>query len=172
MVEIGDIGIEGMTNPRAVFGLDQAVLESLVLIPGTALRIKCETLRAEMMRDEAIGRLIQNYARFAIGMLAQIAACNRLHSLEARFCRWLLVAHDNALSDSFPLTHESLAMMLGVQRTGVSITANLLRQAGLIDYSRSRVTITHREGLEEAACECYRAIRADLDRLFAGKKSP
>ena len=95
------------------------------------------------------------------------AACNRLHSLEQRCCRWLLIAHDNAIAATFPLTHEFLAMMLGVQRSGVSIAARSLQKAGLIEYTRGRVTITDQPGLEEAACECYGVMRGEFDKLFA-----
>ena len=167
-VEIGAVGIEGMTTPSALFGLDQAAIESIVQLPGAAFRLKRDMLRAEMARDEATRTVMQKYARFAIGALAQTAACNRLHSLEARCCRWLLIAHDSARSDSFELTHEFLAMMLGVQRAGVSIVASLLRKSGLIQYTRGRVTIAYREGLEEAACECYGAMRTELDKIFRG----
>ena len=82
----------------------------------------------------------------------------------------MLIAHDSALSDSFPLTHEFLAMMLGVQRAGVSIAANFLQKAGMIQYTRGRVTITNRAGLEDAACECYGTVHAELDRLFGKRR--
>jgi CRP-like cAMP-binding protein len=166
-VEVRTVGIEGVTDPTAVFGLDVAVTESVVQIPGSALRIKRDVLSHEMEHDEALRDMMRHYAVFAIRQIVQTAACNRLHTLEERCCRWLLIAHDSALSDTFPLTHEFLAMMLGVQRAGVSIAANFLQKAGLIEYTRGRVTITNRAGLEDAACECYGTVRAELDRLFS-----
>lgn len=166
VVEIGAVGVEGITDSNALFILDNAVLETIVQIPGAAYRIRRQQLIEEMARDEALQGLMQRYARFAYGQLAQTAACNRLHSLEERCCRWLLTSHDSALADSFPLTHEFLAMMLGVQRAGVSIVASFLKKAGLIDYSRGRVTITDRAGLEEASCECYDTVRAEMNKLF------
>jgi len=165
-VEIGAVGIEGVTDPMALFGIDRAALEIIVQIPGNALRIRVATLRAAMREDPVLQRLLPAYARFAFIQLAQTAACNRLHFLEERCCRWLLTAHDSALSDHFPLTHEFLAMMLGVQRSGVSIAANSLKKAGLIQYTHGVITISDRRGLENAACECYRTILSELDALF------
>jgi CRP-like cAMP-binding protein len=112
--------------------------------------------------------LVARYANASIAQLAQTSACNRLHSLEQRCCRWLLTAHDNARADSFQLTHEFLALMLGVQRPGVSITARGLQHSGLIEYHSGRVTITDRGGLEAAACECYRTVRSQLSDFQPG----
>jgi CRP-like cAMP-binding protein len=167
-VEIGAVGIEGVAGSNALFGIERTILDSIVQVPGTALRGDCQAMRREMERSESLRDLIQCYAHFAVSQLAQTAACNRLHSLEERCCRWLLIAHDSARSDSFALTHEFLAMMLGVQRTGVSLTANILQRAGLIRYSRGYVTVTDRPGLEAAACECHSTIHAQLNHLFAG----
>lgn len=165
-VEVGAVGIEGVTDSNALFSIDRAILETIVQIPGSAFRIRRDLLRNEMSSDETLHEMMQKYARFAFTQVLQTAACNRLHSLEERCCRWLLIAHDNALSDTFPLTHEFLAMMLGVQRAGVSIAANLLKRAGLVEYARGRVTVMDRAGLEDAACECYGTIRAELQKLF------
>jgi CRP-like cAMP-binding protein len=164
-VEIGAVGIEGITNPLMLFGIPRAALETIVQIPGTAYRMPCESLHARMDTDTALRVLMENYARFSINQLAQTAACNRLHTLEERCCRWLLTAHDSALSDTFPLTHEFLAMMLGAQRSGVTIAARIL-QKGLIEYRRGVVTITNRTGLEEAACECYGAVQKELGNVL------
>lgn len=165
-VEIGAVGIEGVTDPNALFGIDQALLETMVQIPGSAFRIEREILTREMAKDSAFRDIMQKYARFAFSQLAQTAACNRLHSLEERCCRWLLLAHDSAIADNFSLTHEFLAMMLGVRRTGVSIVAHLLKKAGLIEYKRGRVTILDRAGLMDAACECYGSTQMQLEQLF------
>jgi len=170
-VEIEAVGIEGITDPNAIFGvIDTALLESIVQIPGTAFRIHRDVLRRELERDADLRVLMHGYARFVVNQIIQTAACNRLHSLEERCCRWLLTAHDNALSDSFPLTHEFLAMMLGVHRAGVSIAAKLLQKAGLIRYRRGEMTITDRAGLVETACECYGVIRDQAATLFRLRK--
>jgi CRP-like cAMP-binding protein len=165
-VEVRTVGVEGVTEPNVLFGIEGALPESIVQVPGTAFRIKRDILSREMDQDSALRGVMQRYAAFAIRQIVQTAACNRLHTLEERCCRWLLIAHDSALSDTFPLTHEFLAMMLGVQRAGVSIAASFLQKAGLIQYTRGSVTITNRAGLEDAACECYGTIRGELDRLF------
>jgi CRP-like cAMP-binding protein len=159
-----------VTDPNALFGIDQALLETMVQIPGSAFRIEREVLKREMAKDDAFREIMQKYARFAFGQLAQTAACNRLHSLEERCCRWLLLAHDSALADNFSLTHEFLAMMLGVRRTGVSIVAHLLKKAGFIEYKRGRVVILDRAGLLDAACECYSSTQMQLEQLFGSPR--
>jgi CRP-like cAMP-binding protein len=169
-VEISAIGIEGITGAHALFGMNRAVLETIVQIPGNSFRIGCDSLKRFMAEDNKLRDVMERYASFAIGQLAQNAACNRLHSLEERCCRWLLMAHDSAILDTFPLTHEFLAMMLGVQRAGVSIAANTLQNAGLITYRHGIVTITNRSGLEDASCECYGAMQEELNKLFPPPK--
>lgn len=121
-----------------------------------------------MNRSQDLQRLLHRYYHLARSQIAQTAACNRLHTLEQRCCRWLLIAHDSACDDTFSLTHEYLAMMLGVQRTGVSLAANVLQRVGLIRYAWGRMTITDRRGLEAAACECYGTIRRLIDQLYPG----
>lgn len=161
-VEVGVIGVDGIAGLFSLYGIDWAIWEAVVQAPGEALRLRSTALRAEMARSETLSHLIQKYTFVFLSELAQTAACNRLHSLEERCCRWLLIAHDSATTDCFPLTHEFLALMLGVQRSGLSITANVLQKAGLIRYTRGRVTITDRQGLEEAACECYQTVQSQL----------
>ena len=165
-VEIGAVGIEGVTDPSALFGIETAIVETIVQVPGTALRIPLEPLMNEMTGNPDFRGTIKKYVRFAISEIAQTAACNRLHTLEERCCRWLLIAHDSAMSDTFPLTHEFLAMMLGVQRAGVSVTAGVLQKAGFIRYVRGSVTIANRVGLEKASCECYASVQGELKRIF------
>jgi CRP-like cAMP-binding protein len=168
-VATGAIGIEGVTGPDPLFGITNALLECTVQIPGNALRITPDVLRREMAESEALRQLLQRFVQTIVTQLAQTAACNRLHSLLERCCRWLLIAHDSARSDSFLLTHEFLAMILGVQRAGISIGAHNLQQAGLIHYRRGRITITNRQGLEATACECYERMREQYDQLFASR---
>jgi len=137
---------------------------SLVQVPGTAFCIRHDVLKKNIAEDGLLREVLEKYAIFALLAFAQIAACNRLHHLEERCCRWLLIAHDSALSDTFQLTQEFLAMMLGVQRAGVSIPASFLQKAGLIQYRRGQVTIRDRSGLENAACECYREMLSQQRR--------
>jgi CRP-like cAMP-binding protein len=169
-VEIAAIGVEGMTLPNTPLGIADAELDAVVQIPGVVYRLRTNILRDEFARNEALQRQILRYSRFAIEQIFQTAACNRLHSLEERVCRWLLIAHDSALADTFPLTHEFLAAMLGVQRPGCSLAANALKKAGLIDYRRGRVQIIDRIGLEQKSCECYGTIRTELDKVFPAQE--
>jgi CRP-like cAMP-binding protein len=169
-VEIGAIGIEGVTNLLPLVGVDRTILETIVQIPGTALRIGRDALMHEMENDDIIRHLLQNYVRFGLSELSRHIACNRMHHIEQRCCRWLLIAHDHALSDEFPLTHEFLAMMLGYQRAGVSIAMGSLVKAELIRHKRGTVTIVNRRGLEAAACECYREMQIELDEFLPPAK--
>ena len=165
-VEIAAIGIEGVTNLLPFVGIDRTILDVVVQIPGTALRVRRDAIRRELESDRALRQVMQNYLRFGLGELARHIACNRLHRIEQRCCRWLLIAHDAALSDEFPVTHEFLALMLGYQRAGVSIAMGSLAKAGLIEHKRGTVTITNRAGLEAAACECYREMQDELDEFL------
>jgi len=166
-VEIGGVGIEGITAPGALLGRrGSAVLDAVVQIPGAAFRIERTVLREIIDEEPPLATAIESQARYLLGLIAQTAACNRLHSVEERCCRWLLIAYDNALADRFALTHEFLAMMLGTQRAGVTVAARQLKKAGLIDYARGSVTITDRPGLEKKACECYRANRDEIETLY------
>ncbi len=169
-VEIKAIGIEGLVDPLALFGIERAIVEAVVQVPGRAFRIKRGVLQDEIARNAELRNVIRNYVGFSMSQIMQTAACNRLHTLEERCCRWLLIAHDSALSDTFPLTHESLAMMLGAQRAGVSVAVSYLQKAALIESGRGRITIINRSGLEDAACECYGTLRSDMDKLFAGTR--
>jgi Crp-like helix-turn-helix domain len=169
-VEIGVVGAEGVTDSHSLFGLTKAPLDAVVQVPGTAFRIRRDVLKNHMTEDGALREVLEKYANFALLAFAQTAACNRLHYLEARCCRWLLIAHDSALSDTFPLTQEFLAMMLGVQHAGVFIAASFLQKAGLIQYRRGHVTTTDRHGLEDAACECYGDMQTEFDKLFVVPK--
>ncbi|NJO32118.1 MAG: Crp/Fnr family transcriptional regulator [Rhodospirillales bacterium] len=166
-IEIGAIGTEGVANLLPIIGLDRTILDVVVQIPGAALRIGCEAMRREMENDGALRQVVQTYVRFSMGELARHIACSRLHHIQQRCCRWLVIAHDHALCDEFPLTHEFLAMMLGYQRAGVSIAMSSLVRAGLIEHKRGRVTITNRAGLEAGSCECYREMRDELDKLLS-----
>ncbi|WP_084439193.1 Crp/Fnr family transcriptional regulator [Sphingobium sp. TCM1] len=171
-VEVGAIGVEGITDSNALFGVDVAITETMVQVPGSALKISRTFLSRELERDRDLRRMMERYWRFAFGQLAQTAACNRLHTLEERCCRWLLTSHDSALADTFPLTHEFLATMLGTTRSSVSLTAKVLHRAGYIDYVRGIITIVDRPGLEETSCECYAETTTEMNRLFGPETQP
>ncbi len=170
-VEVAAIGIEGGVDLQGLSGSGVPLLELVVQIKGAAYRIAREALTRIAAEDGQLRRALDKYARFAVGQIAQTAACNGLHSVEQRCCRWLLTAHDNALTDTFPLTHDFLATMLGVQRAGVSIAAGALQRAGYINYRRGTVTISNRDGLENSACECYRSLQDELNGLSPSRRN-
>ena len=117
----------------------------------------------EFRKGGELNRMILRFVHSMFTQVAQTAACNRLHTLDQRLARWLLMTHDRTIGDSCPLTQEFLSRMLGVRRAGVSVAANSLRQNGLIDYHRSDIRILDRKGLEHAACECYEIVRQEYD---------
>lgn len=166
--QVRTIGIEGLTDPWALFGVGGARLDGIVQIPGEAFQIKRRILTDEMKRDTRLSEVLRAYTRFSVGELTRNSACNCLHSLDSRCCRLLLISQDNALADSFDLTQEHLASMLGVQRSGVTIAAGNLKSAGLIDYKHGRITILDRAGLEEKACECYVEMRWEMEQFLSG----
>jgi CRP-like cAMP-binding protein len=119
-----------------------------------------------MERERELRRLVNRYAQAFLTQVAQGAACNRLHGLEQRCARWLLMTHDRVSGDEFPLKQQFLAEMLGVRRAGVSVAASALQEAAVIRYSRGTVQVLDRDGLEAASCECYSVIRQQFDRLL------
>jgi CRP-like cAMP-binding protein len=164
--EIGAVGIEGIAGLGALYGIESAILDSIVQINGNAFRIDRRSLQNELSRSKAFRDLLQRSHYVAVSQFSQTAACNRLHSLRKRFCRWLLIAHDGACSNRFAITHEFLAIMLGVQRVRVSIMASTLQKAGMIRYNRGQLTIVDRSALEHSSCECYRALQTQIGQLF------
>jgi CRP-like cAMP-binding protein len=166
-VEVGAAGIEGLIGLFAVLGFDRALVDYVVQVPVAALCINKESFRHEMYSHSDLRRLVEQYLFFVVDQIAQSAACNRLHTLERRCCRWLLTAHDNAFADHFSFTHEFLASLLGVQRPSLSVTAHGLQKRGLIDYKHGHVTIVDRAGLELNSCSCYQATRRRIEALYS-----
>lgn len=170
-VEIAAIGAEGLLGMFAAHGFDRALQDHIVQIPVLALRITRRALQNAISKHEALRGVMTRYLVLAVEQLAQVSACNRLHSLEQRCCQWLLVARDNALSDQFQLTHEFLASLVGAQRPSVSTTTNRLQKGGLIRYAHGRISMLNRPALEEAACECYRARCDQINQAFGASKT-
>lgn len=172
-VEIATIGNEGMVGSPVVLGSDAMPTREFcqVQVPGELLRMD-KTSFAEVLSDEGPFRdVIQLYVQALFIQIAQQVACNALHSVEERCSRWLLLTHDRVHSDSFPLTQEFLAQMLGVRRASVTLAAGALQTAGLIRYRRGEVVIIDRAGLEDVSCECYRVLRDEFDRLLGAPVS-
>ncbi len=164
--EIGAVGAEGLVGLFAAHGLGRAIVEYVVQVPVTAWRIGVTALRSEMAGHQPLRAVVERYLVLFVDQIVQSSACNRLHSLRERCCRWLLVAHDNAFADHFTFTHEFLASLLGVQRPSLSMIANGLQKRGLISYRHGRITILNRPALEQASCECYRAMRRHIEGTF------
>jgi CRP-like cAMP-binding protein len=164
VVETATIGNEGMAGLPAVFGVETSASRALCQIPGRALRLKAETVLSERRRGGEFGELLLRFANATLALLDQGVACNRAHSLEERMCRWLLMTHDRVGADSFPMTQEFLAQMLGVRRPTVNVAGTSLQRAGLIHYVRGKITIVDRKGLEDGSCECYSHVRAEFAR--------
>jgi CRP-like cAMP-binding protein len=164
VIETGTIGNEGMVGLAAVLGMDRTSSRAFCQIPGRALRVSAAVVLAERRRGGPFAELLLRFAHATVAMLTQEVACNRVHSVEERMCRWLLVTHDRVDADTFPLTQEFLAMMLGVRRPTINLAGRSLQRAGLIRYSRGRITVVDRTGLEEASCECYAHIRDEITR--------
>ena len=166
-VEVGTVGNEGMAGVGVFLGADVSVNETVAQIPGTAGRIESTRFVDGAATRPELRRLLNRYTEAYLTQVAQTAACNRLHGIEARCARWLLMTHDRVgEAERFPLTQEYLAIMLGVRRGGVSLAAGTLRDAGLIRYSRGAIRVVDRAGLETAACECYGIVRQHFDRLL------
>jgi CRP-like cAMP-binding protein len=166
-VEVGTIGMEGMAGLPAYLEADASEGETFCQLSGSALRAPVEVLIEAAHRYPELRRLLNRYVQAYMTQVAQSAACNRLHSIEQRCARWLLMTHDRSdHAEIISLKHEFLGLMLGVARVGVSIAAGSLQQAGLIQYRRGRIRILDRQGLERASCECYGIVRNHFDRLL------
>jgi len=166
--EVGTIGSEGMVGLPLLLGDNQAPTSVYIQVPGAGLRMKAALFKRELAQSASMRVVMLRYAHAFFNQVAQSAACNHFHSLQQRCCRWLLMTHDRMQSDEFLLTQEFLAMMLGVQRTGVTAAAGALQRAGFIRYRRGIVTMLDRAGLESRSCECYAISKLAFDRLLGG----
>jgi CRP-like cAMP-binding protein len=163
-VEVGLAGREGFVGYQPLLGMKSAPNGAITQIPGYALRVSSKTLKDEFDRGGRLQAILLRNIQSQVVQMAQGAACNRLHEVNERLARWLLMMHDRAETDRLPLTHEFLSQMLGANRATVSLSAGTFQQAGLIKYARGTVTILNREGLEQIACECYGVVKAEFDR--------
>ncbi len=163
-IEVGLIGREGMTGLCVVMGLDRALHEILMQVPGNGQRIATAELREAMEQSAALHRCFLNYAHAFLTQTTNTAVANGLNKIEERLARWLLMTHDRLDGDELPLTQEFLAMMLGVRRPGVTHALDLLERRGLIHTKRGVITIIDREGLETHSAAAYGAAEAELRR--------
>jgi CRP-like cAMP-binding protein len=166
LIENGTVGCEGMAGFPLALGVEWTPAVIMGQVPGTSWRLAAGTFRELLPTLPALDALLRRYSVYFIAQVSQSLACNSLHSVERRCARWLLMTHDRVGGDEFTLTHEVLSQMLAVRRASVSEAADALRDRGVIQYSRGRVMVTDRDGLEGAACECYRIVRDQRDRLL------
>jgi CRP-like cAMP-binding protein len=169
-IEVGLMGAEGFVGLSLLY--DEAIASTTVIIqiPGNGFEMRTADFAREVVqRDGEAYRLLLRYANRFFAVVAQVAACNASHSVEERLARWTLLVHDRVGRDRFPLTHEFLALMLGVRRAGVSQAASALRLAGAIDYTRGEMSVGDRKLLEKASCGCYQAITNTLESLFSDR---
>lgn len=163
-VEVGLVGKEGFVGLPLVAGFRTAPTRAITQIEATAFRVNSETLMVILRQCPALERRLQQFSQVLAMQVTQIAACNRLHEVNERLGRWLLMSADRIGSNSVPLTQELLAQMLGTRRSSVTVAAGMLGKAGLIRHSRGDVQIIDRPKLEEAACECYGIMKRQLEK--------
>lgn len=164
--EVATVGNEGMMGLPILLGATSSPFHVMAQLSGEALRIPAARLEAALESGNRLSTLLQTYSQAFFVQTAQNAACNTLHSVSNRGARWLLATHDRAQGDSFHLTQEFLAFMLGVARQSVGIAVGDLQTRGLIEYHRGEMHILDRPGLESASCECYEIVRAEFSRLL------
>jgi CRP-like cAMP-binding protein len=165
-LEVGMIGSEGMLGAQLVLGVETAPLRAVVQGAGTAWRISASEFRVELAQSVALQRGLGRYLYVLMAQLSTSAACLRFHEIGPRLARWLLMSQDRAHSESFRVTQEFLAYMLGVRRVGITAAAGDLQRRGLIKYTRGELTVVNRSGLEAAACGCYAADMQTYAKLL------
>ena len=165
-VSIAMIGNEGMLGVGLLLGASASPYRALVQTTGRASRIKVETLREQFARGGPLEYLVLRYTQALLAQVAQTAVCNRHHSVEQQLCRWLLMTADRCSGEMLTSTHELIATLLGVRREGITEAARRLQAARVIQYNRGRILLRDRAALEARACECYRVVRQEFDRLL------
>ena len=164
--EISVVGNEGVVGVVVFMGGESTPSRAVVQSAGLGFRLKAQALKDEFNRAGAVLHLLLRYTQALITQMAQTAVCNRHHTLDQQLCRWLLLSLDRLQDNELVMTQELIANMLGVRREGVTEGALKLQQSGLIKYSRGRITVLDRPGLEQRSCECYAVVKAEYDRLL------
>lgn len=164
-IEVGTVGREGMSAIPLLLGAKTTANECYCQVPGKVVKIEGGVFQG-LRSNQKFSQLLDRYVQAYVNMLGQMAACNRLHHVYERCARWLLMSQDRVGRSEIELTHEYLAMMLGTQRSGVTIAAATLQHAGIIRYNRGKITILDRPGLEGASCECYEVAREQFGGLL------
>jgi CRP-like cAMP-binding protein len=164
-IEVGTVGNEGMIGVSGALGAPESPHQVIAQVAGEALRIEVKALLEEVDRSAMFRRLLVTYQAAFHSQVSQSVACNGLHPINKRCCRWLLMTHDRVGAEVLPLTHEYLGFMLGVRRASITEVLGGLQGRGLIHYSRGSITVLNRKGLEAASCECYKVVNDEYDRL-------
>ncbi|MHB1141224.1 MAG: Crp/Fnr family transcriptional regulator [Sulfuricaulis sp.] len=169
--EIAVVGDEGMVGIALFMGGDTTPSRALVQSAGQALELPGHALKREFERHTGLQHLLLRYTQALITQMSQTAVCNRHHSVDQQLCRWLLLSLDRLATNELTMTQELIANMLGVRREGVTEAAGKLQAQGLIHYSRGRITVLDRPGLEARVCECYAVVKKEYDRLLSHAKN-
>ena len=170
--EMGMAGREGLVGVALFMGGDTMPNRAVVQSAGAAVRLRAQVAQEEFARGGAFQSLLLRYTQALLTLMSQTAACNRLHTIERQLCRWLLLSRDRLDTDELIMTQELIANMLGVRREGVTAAARSLQRQGFISYVRGHIWILDRRGLEAAACECYRIVEDEYDRLLGSRTLP
>jgi CRP-like cAMP-binding protein len=170
--EIAIVGNEGVVGVALFMGGESTTNRAVVQSAGIGYRLKSSSIKKEFVKGGEMQHLLLRYTQALITQMAQTAVCNRHHSLEQQLCRWLLLSLDRLPSNELTMTQELIANMLGVRREGVTEAAGHLQQAGLIHYSRGKITVLDRPKLERRVCECYAVVKQEYDRLLPYLRPP
>jgi CRP-like cAMP-binding protein len=165
-IEVGNVGNEGMVGIPVLLRHVKTPYQILVQVPGDALVISADILTKEFEKEGELKNRLLRYTHALATYMSQLGVCNHFHTVEKRLCRWLLISSLQVQSRSFHLTHESLSQVLGTGRTGVTMAANKLQRAGLIQYHRSQITILDQAGMENFCCDCYRSTKEVFDHFL------
>lgn len=171
-LEMGMIGHEGVLGATVVLGINTAPMRGIVQGAGTALRIAVKPMLLLLVTSPVLRKLLNRYLYVVMAQLSQIAACTHFHEVEQRLARWLLMSHDRSHGDHFHLTHQFLADMLGVRRSGITQAAGVMQSQGLIRYTRGDIEVLDRAGVERLSCECYADVVADYVGQFGRPPGP
>ncbi len=167
--EIAVVGNEGLVGISLFMGGGSTPSRAVVQSAGHGFRLKAKAMKKEFDRGGPVLHLLLRYTQALITQMSQTAVCNRHHTLDQQLCRWLLLSLDRLDGNELTMTQELIANMLGVRREGVTEGATKLQNAGLIKYSRGRINVLNRPGLEERSCECYAVVKKEYDRLLPAK---
>ncbi len=164
--EVGTVGNEGMAGVPLLLGTERTPNKAFYQVPGETMRMSAAAFRKEIAARGPFESIMRLHAQGFLNQVSQSTACNRLHAVEQRLCRWILMSHDRVGGKTVRLTQDFLAQMLGVRRASVSVVAATLQKAGFIRYRRGIIDVLDRAGLEESSCECYAVVRKEYERLL------